>query len=110
MFKNAKDKGLTAGERQYGEVMTSFDDVFKKPGDSKSGSEESVEEVPKWLQEANAKAKRENSMKRKKKKLTEDWRFWMSIIGGAGLVTAVYNTYQQTGGFIGLGQGPEIVL
>lgn len=42
--------------------------------------------------------------------ITNDWRFWAAIITGAGFVVAFYNVYQQTGGFVGTGQGPELIL
>jgi len=60
------------------------------------------EPVPKWLADADKEAKRERKLagkRRKKKGLTDDWRFWAVCIAGAGFVTAFINVYQQTGGF-----------
>ena len=63
------------------------------------------EEMPKWLADAEQAAKRKSkgtSKSRKKRRLTDDWRFWAAIIGTAGFVTAFISIYQQTGG---LGSG-----
>ena len=59
-------------------------------------------EVPKWLEDAENAAKRERRgsvQKKKGKKLTDDWRFWMAIIATVGFATAFYTINQQTGGF-----------
>ena len=74
------------------------------------------EEAPKWLADAD-KAQKEEAKKRrqlagrKKKKLTDDWRFWAAIIGAGGFLTAFYNVFQQTGGF-GTADGPtdELII
>lgn len=64
-------------------------------------------DVPEWLQQAtDAEKKRKKAAKRgKKKKLTDDWRFWAAIIASVGFVSAFINIYSQTGGFGG-GPGP----
>lgn len=59
----------------------------------------SNEEIPKWIMDAEKEVKAELSKKnKKKKKITDDWRFWLSIIAGVGFVTAFYSVFQQTGG------------
>lgn len=76
------------------------------------------EEIPKWLADADQAAKRKNkgggTKSRKRRRLTDDWRFWAAIIGTAGFVTAFVNIYQQTGGLgggIGGGQqGGEMLI
>jgi len=35
---------------------------------------------------------------KKKKKLTDDWRFWAAIIVTVGFGSAAFTVYQQTGG------------
>jgi hypothetical protein len=70
------------------------------------------EETPKWIVDAEKEAadKRKKEMrKRKKKSITDDWRFWAAIITGAGFASAFYNIYQQTGGF-GSGERSELVI
>lgn len=70
-----------------------------------------AEEPPKWLVDADREAKAERRMKRKKKKLYNDWRFWVAIIGGAGLLTSAYQVWSQTGGYIGNGPNPtELII
>ena len=60
---------------------------------------------PKWLIDAEKeKIKQEKerlaiARGKKKKKLTDDWRFWAALITGVGFATAFYSVYQQTGGF-----------
>ena len=56
------------------------------------------EEIPKWLSDADKAAKQSRKMKRRTKKLTDDWRFWLAIVGGVGLLSAAYSVYMQTGG------------
>ena len=74
------------------------------------------EEIPKWLADADQAAKRKNkggTKSRKRRRLTDDWRFWAAIIGTAGFVTAFVNIYQQTGGLgggIGGQQGGEMLI
>ena len=59
---------------------------------------------PKWLINAEKeKIKQEKerlaiARGKKKKKITDDWRFWAAIITGVGFATAFYSVYQQTGG------------
>lgn len=74
------------------------------------------EEIPKWLADADQAAKRKNkggTKSRKRRRLTDDWRFWAAIIGTAGFVTAFVNIYQQTGGLgggMGGQQGGEMLI
>lgn len=74
------------------------------------------EEIPKWLADADQAAKRKNkggTKSRKRRRLTDDWRFWAAIIGTAGFVTAFVNIYQQTrglGGGMGGQQGGEMLI
>jgi hypothetical protein len=57
------------------------------------------EEVPKWLADADKEAKKKRAMRgKKKKRLQDDWRFWLAIIASVGFVTAFWNIYQQSGG------------
>ena len=59
----------------------------------------SNEEIPKWIVDAEKESKAELAKKsKKKKKITDDWRFWLSIIAGVGFITAFYSVFQQTGG------------
>ena len=59
----------------------------------------SNEEIPKWIMDAEKESKAELAKKyKKKKKITDDWRFWLSIIAGVGFITAFYTVFQQTGG------------
>ena len=57
--------------------------------------------IPQWLVKADKDA--ENAKKalknKRKKKISDDWRFWASIIATIGFATAFYQVYQQTGGF-----------
>ena len=57
--------------------------------------------IPQWLVKADKDAeKAKKALKNKrKKKITDDWRFWASIIATIGFATAFYQVYQQTGGF-----------
>lgn len=51
------------------------------------------DEVPKWLKEADKDAKKALRAKgKKKKKLTDDWRFWAAIIASVGFVSAYFTT------------------
>ena len=74
------------------------------------------EETPQWILDANKEASKKKKMKGKKKKaLTDDWRFWAAIITGAGFASAFFNIYQQTGGFGSgskgeFGDGQELVI
>jgi len=57
------------------------------------------EEVPKWLADADKEAKKKRAMRgKKKKRLQDDWRFWLAIIASVGFVSAFWNIYQQSGG------------
>ena len=48
-----------------------------------------AEETPKWLVDANRDAKKAMSAKgKKKKKLTDDWRFWIGIVAAIGFGSA----------------------
>jgi hypothetical protein len=55
--------------------------------------------LPKWLVDADSEAKKKKMRIKKKKAITDDWRFWAAIIAGAGFATAFVNIYKQTGGF-----------
>jgi hypothetical protein len=75
------------------------------------------EETPQWIIDADKEEAQKKKMKGKKKKaLTDDWRFWAAIIAGAGFASAFFNIYQQTGGFGsgskggGFGEGQELVI
>jgi len=74
------------------------------------------EEIPKWLADADQAAKRKlkgGTKSRKRRRLTDDWRFWAAIIGTAGFVAAFVNIYQQTGGLgggMGGQQGGEMLI
>eukprot|EP00596_Hydrurales_sp_CCMP1899_P005385 CAMPEP_0119036344 /NCGR_PEP_ID=MMETSP1177-20130426/4020_1 /TAXON_ID=2985 /ORGANISM="Ochromonas sp, Strain CCMP1899" /LENGTH=431 /DNA_ID=CAMNT_0006996103 /DNA_START=244 /DNA_END=1539 /DNA_ORIENTATION=- len=74
------------------------------------------EETPQWILDADKEALQKKKGKGKKKKaLTDDWRFWAGIIGVAGFASAFFNIYQQTGGFgggdsKGFGEGTELVI
>jgi len=49
------------------------------------------EEVPKWLKEADKDAKKSLRAKgKKKRKLTDDWRFWAAIIASVGFASAFF--------------------
>ena len=51
------------------------------------------DEVPKWLKDADKDAKKALRAKgKKKKKLTDDWRFWAAIIASVGFVSAYFTT------------------
>jgi hypothetical protein len=66
------------------------------------------EPVPQWIVDAEAAAKKQRQMRGKKqKKLTDDWRFWLAIIGAAGFGAAFFSVFQQTGGFEGMGSVGE---
>jgi hypothetical protein len=57
------------------------------------------EEVPQWLADADKEAKKKRAMRgKKKKRLQDDWRFWLAIIASVGFVSAFWNIYQQSGG------------
>jgi hypothetical protein len=69
------------------------------------------DEIPKWLADGEKEAKKKKKLNKRKKKLTDDWRFWAAIIATVGFASALYTVYQQTGGFgspgdIGIGFGP----
>jgi hypothetical protein len=68
-------------------------------------------EIPKWLVDADKEAKKQRAMRgKKKKKITDDWRFWAACITGVGFVSAFFNIYQQTGG-LGTGdKGDELII
>lgn len=78
--------------------------------------------TPDWLREAEQEIKNARltpSQRRKKenkkgskrlKALTNDWRFWAATIASVGFITAFINVYQTTGGFVGSGQGPELII
>ena len=66
------------------------------------------DEVPQWIVDANKEAERKKKLKGKKKKnLTDDWRFWAACVVTAGFASAFWNIYQQTGGFGSGPSGPE---
>jgi len=66
--------------------------------------------IPKWLVDAEKSVKDANKPRRKKKKITDDWRFWVALIAGVSFTTAFVNIYQQTGGsFVSTG-GDELVI
>jgi hypothetical protein len=78
-------------------------------------------ETPQWLKEAEQEMKksrqsytqRRNKNKKGNKQLralTSDWRFWAVTIASVGFITAFINVYQTTGGFVGSGQGPELII
>merc|ERR1712046_138732 len=48
------------------------------------------EEPAQWLVEANKKIKEEKKAARNKKKLVNDWRFWLACVAGAGFVSALF--------------------
>lgn len=85
---NAFDNELTSGNPvdQFSDASVTGDD-----------------QIPNWLLKADRvaeKKKKEAMLKgRKKKQLTDDWRFWLGIIATAGFASAAYSMYQQTGGF-----------
>jgi hypothetical protein len=60
------------------------------------------DEIPQWLVDANKDAEKQRKQAaragRKKKRLTDDWRFWAACIAGVGFLSAFWNIYQQTGG------------
>lgn len=61
---------------------------------------QSNDEIPKWLQEADKRAEAaRKGIRKRKKKLTDDWRFWIGVIATVGFATAFFQVYQQTGGF-----------
>eukprot|EP00607_Mallomonas_marina_P005083 CAMPEP_0182427206 /NCGR_PEP_ID=MMETSP1167-20130531/15761_1 /TAXON_ID=2988 /ORGANISM="Mallomonas Sp, Strain CCMP3275" /LENGTH=301 /DNA_ID=CAMNT_0024609265 /DNA_START=348 /DNA_END=1253 /DNA_ORIENTATION=- len=67
------------------------------------------EDMPDWIMEAEKQEKKRKAMRgKKRKKLTDDWRFWAACVGGVGFVSAFVNIYQQTGGFGS--QTQELVL
>jgi len=74
--------------------------------------------TPAWLKEAERELKRSRmspSQRKKKnnnklKAMTNDWRFWAATIASVGFITAFINVYQTTGGFVGSGQGPELII
>ena len=68
------------------------------------------EPIPQWLVDAEKEAqqKRKNLKKRRRKKITDDWRFWAALVAGAGFASAFYSIYMQTGGFDGAGMGGSI--
>jgi nitric oxide reductase activation protein len=68
----------------------------------------SQEEIPKWLIDADKAAKQSRKIKKKTKKLTDDWRFWAAIIGSVGLLSAAYSVYSQTGFDGGSGSIPNV--
>ena len=60
------------------------------------------EELPKWLNDAKISEnnKRNNfKMKRKSKKIFNDWRFWAGVIVTTAFMSAFYTVYQQNNGF-----------
>jgi hypothetical protein len=68
------------------------------------------EPIPQWLLDAEKETKRKKSLKlKKKKKITDDWRFWGALIAGAGFATAFFQVYQQTGGF-GTNTQEELII
>ena len=68
------------------------------------------EEPPQWIVDADRAAKAERRMKKKKKKLVNDWRFWMAVIGGAGLLTSLFQVWSQTGGSMGVTPSPSELI
>jgi hypothetical protein len=51
------------------------------------------EDVPKWLADAEKDAKKALKSKgKKKKRFTEDWRFWAAIIASVGFASAFFTT------------------
>lgn len=108
-------------------LRTDIDNLFSKKDDKKDDSNtdnRSVEAatlristfnpfddaIPKWLVDAEKSVKDANKPRRKKKKITDDWRFWVALIAGVSFTTAFVNIYQQTGGsFVSTG-GDELVI
>lgn len=86
------------------------------------GSSSKNKGTPDWLKEAEQEMKNARlspTQRRKKegkkvnkrlKALTNDWRFWAATIASVGFITAFINVYQTTGGFVGNGQGPELII
>ena len=60
------------------------------------------EEMPQWIVDADKAARKKKALAgKKKKKITDDWRFWAAIVATAGFASAAYSVWQQTGGFDG---------
>jgi hypothetical protein len=68
------------------------------------------EEIPKWLSDADKAAKQSKKIKRKKKSLTDDWRFWLALVGGVGFLSAAWSVYSQTGFNVGSLPGPQELI
>lgn len=75
-----------------------------------SPSEMANEEIPKWLSDADKAAKQSKKIKRKKKGLTDDWRFWLALVGGVGFLSAAWSVYSQTGFNMGSLPGPQELI
>ena len=52
------------------------------------------------LTKADKDAKNARKVQKKKKKLTNDWRFWAAIIAGIGFTSAAFNVYSSQSGNI----------
>jgi hypothetical protein len=82
-----------------------FDDVEEEEEED-SVVEKSIEailqkdNIPEWLTKADKDAKNARKVQKKKKKLTNDWRFWAAIIAGIGFTSAAFNVYSSQSGNI----------
>lgn len=85
LSSNSVEKKLTKAEK-----LAAFNSIIG-----------TTDETPQWLSEGEKEAKKKRLARKagKKKKLTDDWRFWLAIIAAAGFGSAFFSVYQQTGGF-----------
>ena len=98
--------------------------ISTAPSSASTGQEYSplsspTDEIPQWIVDANKEVEKSKKLRsnKKKKKLTDDWRFWAACIATAGFASALWNVYQVTGGF-GSGDGafgggperPELII
>jgi len=77
---------------------------------SYSPSSMAQEEIPKWLSDADKAAKQSRKLKRKNKGLTDDWRFWLALVGGVGFLSAAWSVYSQTGFSMGPLPSPQELI
>jgi len=56
------------------------------------------EEKADWVREAEKELNKKQVKAKKKKPLTEDWRFWAGLVTLAGFASAAYSVIQKTGG------------
>eukprot|EP00981_Chlorochromonas_danica_P012887 scaffold5518_cov193-Ochromonas_danica.AAC.2 len=106
---NIKSKKTPPSKGKSGKKVitpSEINSLFQSPEKRQEEIEKEDErDLPQWLVEANRERRKRLEArssvggineKKKSKKLTDDWRFWLAIIGAVGMLNAAINVYQHT--------------